>query len=144
MTLLGTPACLASTVIAPLKSLQSQASPSGQPILTLLLVSRSDCSYCAFVREEVLTPLQRSNMFSPQLRIRELKVDRHESVIDLNGIEIAHPQLAQRYQATFTPTLLLLDHQGIAVAKPIIGVANRDMYGFYVERNIRNALAAQK
>lgn len=132
-----------NTPISPLKQLRSQPGTDSENQLTLLLVSRADCPYCDFVREEVLTPLLRSDIFGTQLRIRELKIDQEQTVTDAKGIQLSNRAFSQRYKATFTPTLLLLDNKGSSLAKPVVGVANRDMYSFYVERNIRNALHDQ-
>ena len=44
----------------------------------------------------------------------------------------------------FTPTVMLVDGNGQMLGEPIIGIANFDFYGGYVDDLAKSAIAAMK
>jgi len=131
---------LAESTILPLKNLPASTDSS----VKLVLVSRQDCHYCEFVRSEVLRPLLLGNHFGEQLQIRELKIDQDTEVADADEKQVSGRELAARYKANFTPSLLLFDANGRQMGTALVGVANPEMYSFYVERKIKQAIKARQ
>ena len=52
--------------------------------------------------------------------------------------------MALRYNATITPTLLFLDYQGNEIQERMTGVNTVEMYGYYLDESIDEALEKLK
>lgn len=108
--------------------------------VVVLMVSQQNCSYCVRVKEQFLIPLQNSRNAPP---IRILSLSQLQTVIDFDGTERDAKEIAKRYGARFTPTLLFVDAQGNSLHEPIVGLNTPDFYGYYLDQAIeqsRNAL----
>ena len=71
--------------------------------------------------------------------VREIALDPGFSLQDLEGMEIAGREFAARYNVFVTPTLLLLDGQGVSLVDPLVGTPNLEFYAFYLHRAIETA-----
>ena len=105
----------------------------------VLLVSRSDCSYCALLKEEVLNPMMKSREYDDQALLGELMLDSVEPLRGFQGEYELRDDLASRFDADLTPTLLFLAPDGTELAPRIRGVNTLEFFGFYLDRAIESA-----
>jgi len=111
-------------------------------LLLLLAVTREGCPYCARLRREILAPMIRSGEYADRVMIREMMMEPDSPVLDFAGHATSTAQMAERFGVTIAPTVLLLDGNGRALRAPIIGINNAEMYGFYLDQAISEAVAA--
>ena len=107
----------------------------------VLLVSRSDCSYCMVIKDEVLNPMMKSREYDDQALIGELMLDAAAPLRWFDGERGGRGQLASRFEADVTPTLLFLGPDGTELAPRIRGINTVELFGFYVDRAIGTARA---
>ena len=105
----------------------------------VLLVSRSDCSYCALLKDEVLNPMMKSLEYENQALLGELMLDSEEPLRGFEGERELRGDVASRFDADLTPTLLFLAPDGSELAPRILGVNTLELFGFYVDRAITAA-----
>ena len=105
----------------------------------VLLVSRSDCSYCMVIKDEVLNPMMKSREYDDQALIGELMLDAAEPLRWFDGEQGVRDKLASRFEADVTPTLLFLGPDGAELAPRIRGINTVELFGFYVDRAIGTA-----
>ena len=105
----------------------------------VLLVSRSDCSYCMVIKDEVLNPMMKSGEYDDQALIGELMLDSAEPLRWFDGEQGIRDELASRFEADVTPTLLFLGPDGAELAPRIRGINTVELFGFYVDRAIGTA-----
>lgn len=111
-----------------------QSRDQHKPIL--LFFSMQGCSWCRYVEEEHLKPMLRNADYRNKVIIRKVMTDDYVSVIDFNGIKISSSVLSLRYNASFTPTVVFIDHRGQQLAPRILGVRNTEMYGGDLDEGI--------
>ena len=102
----------------------------------VLLVSRSDCSYCAVIKDEVLNPMMKSREYDDQALLGELMLDAAEPLRGFDGEYEPRDGLASRLETDLTPTLLFLAPDGTELARRILGINTPELFGFYVDRAI--------
>ena len=95
----------------------------------LIMFSMDGCSYCDLVREDFLEPMLLSGDYDDKVIIRIVKVDDFDDIHDFNGKTIAADELALRYRATLTPTVVFVDYRGHQLAERLIGISTPDFYG---------------
>ena len=105
----------------------------------VLLVSRSDCSYCMVLKDEVLNPMMKSGEYDDQALIAELMLDAAEPLRWFDREYEVRDELASRLETDLTPTLLFLGPDGTELAPRIRGVNTVELFGFYVDRAIGTA-----
>jgi alpha/beta superfamily hydrolase len=130
-------------LIAPAVSLQDDSKQSQSarlPILTF--VSQKDCEFCKRLRKQVLLPMIRAGELEGKAILREVSLDSGFSLQDFDGVEIAGREFAARYNVFVTPTLLLLDGQGVSLVDPLVGTPNLEFYSFYLGKKIEAAAKA--
>ena len=120
-----------------LAALGRTAKRRGLPIV--LLVSRSDCSYCMVLKEEVLNPMMKSGEYDDQALIAELMLDEAEPLRWFDREYEVRDELASRLETDLTPTLLFLGPDGAELAPRIRGINTVELFGFYVDRAIGTA-----
>ena len=111
----------------------------GLPIV--LLVSRSDCSYCVLLKDEVLNPMMKSREYDDLALIGELMLDAAEPLRWFQGEYEHRDDVASRLDADLTPTLLFLAPDGTELVPRIRGVNTLEFFGFYLDRAIESARA---
>lgn len=124
-----------------LQALSCQASEKGIPIV--VYVSRSDCTYCMRMEREVLGPLMRAQVLNNKALIRELVSDQQGLARDFDGQQTTPANIAARYSATITPTLLFLSSAGVEVHPRIMGYNGSEYYSYYLERAVAAAAKQQ-
>ena len=105
----------------------------------VLLVSRSDCSYCMVIKDEVLNPMMKSGEYDDHALIGELMLDAAVPLRWFDGEQGVRDALASRFAADVTPTLLFLGPDGAELAPRIRGINTVELFGFYVDRAIGTA-----
>jgi hypothetical protein len=103
------------------------ASERREPLV--LLVSLPGCPYCELVRRNYLLPQRAEGLPVWQIEV----TDRRTQVRDFAGEAATGAVLAQRWKATFTPTVLFFDRLGEEIAPRLVGVAVPDFYGAYLQ-----------
>ena len=107
----------------------------------VLLVSRSDCRYCALLKDEVLNPMMKSREYDDRAVLGELMLDSEEPLRGFQGEYELRDDVASRLDTDLTPTLLFLAPDGSELAPRILGVNTPELFGFYVDRAIESARA---
>jgi len=111
--------------------------------LMVILVSQEHCEFCEQIKEEILNPMIRSGEHKKDILIRELFIDFDITLKDFSGKQRSGTDIAQDYGISFTPTMLFLDSQGKLLVEPMVGLSTPDLYPFYLERSIKQAIAVQ-
>lgn len=106
----------------------------------LIMFSRQGCPYCDLVREEFLKPILRSGDYTERVIILEIHTDSYAQLRDFDGQMITADALAQRYRASFAPTVVFLDYQGKELVERLIGITTRDFYGGFLDEAIAQSL----
>lgn len=119
---------------ADLKTDATRAANGGLPML--LVVTREDCGYCARLKRTVLVPMLLSGEYETRVIIRELNIDAQTPLVDFDGGSVTPLGLAGRYDALFTPTVLLVGPQGQELHDRLLGINNDEMYLFYLDKAI--------
>ena len=134
-----------SGVVPPVRdlySLSKVAEARNLPIL--LMVSQDHCPYCELLKEEILNPMVISGDYINKAVMSVLTIDASKAIIDFNGKKIEPRDVALRYNATITPTLLFLDYQGNEIQERMTGVNTVEMYGYYLDESIDEAMEKLK
>ena len=108
----------------------------------LLMFSQRGCPWCRFVEEDHLKPMLRNANYRAQVIIRQVMTDDYSKITDFDGNKITAAQLASRYNAALTPTVIFVDHNGKALAPRILGVRNTEYYGLDLDEGL--AMSLQK
>ena len=124
-------------LIDDLAALGGTASRRGLPIV--LLVSRSDCSYCMVLRDEVLNPMMKSREYDDQALIGELMLDAAEPLRGFDGEYESRGAFASTRDTDLTPTLLFLAPDGTELVPRIRGINTIEMFGLHIDRAIAAA-----
>jgi len=106
----------------------------------LLFFSMDGCAWCRYVEEEHLKPMLRNAGYQARLIIRRVKTDDYSKITDFDGRAISGSNLATRYGASLTPTVILVDHNGKLIAPRLLGVSNTEMYGGDLDEAINHSL----
>ena len=121
-----------------LQAVSQEARQRQLPIL--IMFSRQGCPYCDVVREEFLKPMLRSGDYKDRVIMLEIHSDSYAQLRDFNGQMIGAEALAQRYRASFAPTVVFLNHQGKELVERLIGITTRDFYGGFLDEAIDQSL----
>ena len=122
---------------ADLQRAAAEASAATVPLV--LMVSATDCSYCAQLKREVIEPTLLDQEHDRTAVFRELLVDVAEPMRDFDGSALFANELAARYGASLTPTLLFLAPNGAEAAARIEGISNIEFYSWYMDAQIAKA-----
>ena len=107
------------------------ATAARKPIL--IFFNLTGCHYCRGALREVIVPMFRNAEWRAALEFRQVTVDDGKSLIDFDGQTIKNIAFAKKRKGTFTPTVMLVDGSGKLLGEPLVGVANFDFYGAYVD-----------
>ena len=106
----------------------------------LLMFSMQGCTYCEIVEEDFLRPMLISGDYADKVIIRMLMTDSFNQVKDFNGEQIEVGDLADRYNASLTPTVVFVNSQGSVIAETLVGLTTPDFYGGDLDDQIDLAL----
>ena len=113
-----------------------------QGVPVVVFVSRDACPYCRTLRDTILKPMFAAGKFEQRAILVEISLDRVEPLTGFENQRITATAFGQLYQSKITPTLLFLDSDGREIAKRIVGISNLELYGFYLNKSIDEALRA--
>jgi len=105
----------------------------------MVLFSSIHCDYCKFIKEEFFNPMIKSGDYLDKVIIKVVEDDEGDEVIDFNNKIIASGDFADRYEIIFTPTIVLIDSEGIEVTERIVGLGNVEYFGGFLDEAIDNA-----
>ena len=132
---------IASLADAPMvedfSQLSSLAAQKNIPVM--LVFNAEHCEYCERLANEQINPLLITGEYQDKLIIRQLRIDRYNSIQDFSGEKVSVSDFVDRYEVGVTPTVMLFDHKGRVLTKKLVGYQNRDFYSFYLEEAIQNA-----
>jgi thioredoxin-related protein len=95
----------------------------------LLMFAQEGCAYCQVVEEEFLKPMLRNDAYRNKVLIRRVMLDDFDDIRGFDGGETTADQLALRYGARMTPTVVFLAPNGRELAPRIVGLQTVDFYG---------------
>ena len=111
-----------------------------QGIPAVVFVSRDACPYCRTLRDTILKPMFTAGKFEQRALLVEVSLDRVEPLTGFDNIATTAEAFSELYRSEITPTLLFLDSNGDEIAKRIVGISNLELYGFYLQKSIDEAL----
>lgn len=114
------------------------AAERGVPLV--VLVSQTGCPFCRALRQRILLPILRRPEAGQRLYLVELSIDAGRQVEDFDGETVPAAALAARYEAYVTPTVLFLDASGKEMGAPLSGTPNLELYSYYFNQRIDEAL----
>ncbi len=107
----------------------------------LVMFSMDNCPYCNIVEDEFLRPMLISGDYEDKVLIRMIKVDSYDTLTDFNGESIEADDIANRYSAFLTPTVVFVDSRGNELAERLVGLTTVDFYGGDLDDRIDLALS---
>lgn len=116
----------------------ARATASRVPLL--LYFSQTHCSFCRRMEEEILLPMLRSGRYEDRVMLREVTIDEDQLLSGFDGQPIDNRMLFHLYDGIVTPTLILTDGAGRALAKPLVGINTVELFGWYLDNAIDEAL----
>ncbi len=119
-----------------LRAVAAEAAQKGEPLV--VLVSLPGCVWCEMVRRSYLAPMRSEGLSAWQITVNDSK----SAVQGFDGKATTQAQVAQRYQARLTPTVLFLGPRGQELAERISGVASPDFYGAVLDDRLVQARKA--
>ena len=121
--------------------LRADGERAGRERLPILMFFASHgCSYCYEVEENYLKPRIASGEYRTKTIVRVVYTDSPRSLQDFSGRKTDHAAFARRYGVMFTPTVKLVDAEGVELSPSLVGLTTRDFYGFYLDEAINGAL----
>lgn len=108
----------------------------------LILFDRDDCPYCERALREHLVPMSTEVPWRDDALFRQVEVDRDHPATDFEGQPTTHRAIAARYDARFTPTVVVVGGAGELLAEPVVGLLTADFYGAYLDAALRQGLTA--
>ncbi len=134
-TMVATPTASFAAGIPLARDLTQAGRQAEQACVPLLLeIAADDCHYCTLLEEEVLNPTLLDRDYEQRVLMRKLVVDRDSRLIDFAGKPVYVSDLADRYRAFVTPTLLFVDSSGRELAERMVGVTTLEFYGGYLDQ----------
>ncbi|HBH36664.1 MAG TPA: hypothetical protein DDW45_10155 [Gammaproteobacteria bacterium] len=122
-----------------LKALGKQISDTRKPLL--LMFSQHHCPFCKKLKSEVLEPMLKNPKYRQRIFIRELMIDFGSNLTDFSGKPTTGIDLFELYGMVVTPTIILVDGAGKEIAKRQTGVNTVEMYGWYLDQAIDEAVS---
>lgn len=128
------PPALRISVTDNLAALAEESRLKGVPIL--LMFSTEDCEFCARLENEVLGPLKISGVDSQRVILRKVLIEDYEMLNGFQGNRLSGEKFAMQHDVQVTPTVVLMDAEGVELAPKIIGYQTPGIYDAYLEKSI--------
>jgi thioredoxin-related protein len=110
----------------------------------LVLFAADHCGYCERLEADYLGPMSGSEEYSDKVIIRKVLIDSYYSIRDFSGKTLSGDKLASQYGVHVTPTVIVFDNSGEALAKKLIGYNGSEYYGWDLDKAINGAVARLK
>jgi len=123
-----------------LKALGKRISDTRKPLL--LMFSQHHCPFCKKLKSEVLEPMLKNPKYRQRIFMRELMIDFGSNLTDFKGKPTTGIDLFALYGMVVTPTIILVDGAGKEIAKRQNGVNTVEMYGWYLDQAIDDAVSS--
>lgn len=117
----------------------AEARARGAAVLVVFVGAR--CPYCDLALNEVLIPTSRNPDYQRKLVMRRVQTRSGQTLRDFDGKRITQGEFAKRYGVSLVPTVMLFDHHGQPLTKPMVGITTVDHYGYELDLAIEEALA---
>lgn len=138
----GVTAALAGEGVPAARDLQQDAAEARARGAAVLVVFVGDrCPYCDLALNEVLIPTSRNPDYQRKLVMRRIETRSGQSLRDFDGKRITQGEFAKRHGIFLVPTVMLFDHRGQPLTKPMVGITTVDHYGYELDLAIEEALA---
>ena len=111
-----------------------------QQLPILLEFSAASCMYCRQLEREFLVPMLISGEYTDKAIIRRLLLDTGAYITDFDGERKPASDVASRYRAWITPTLVFIDGRGNEITERMIGINTPELFGGYLDACIDTAL----
>ncbi|MEN8214049.1 MAG: thioredoxin fold domain-containing protein [Pseudomonadota bacterium] len=121
-----------------LQQLGKEISDTRKPLL--LMFSQHHCPFCKTLKSEVIEPMLQNPAYRERLLMRELMIDYGSNLVDFSGKATTGIDLFENYRMVVTPTIILVDSSGKEIAKRQTGVNTVEMYGWYLDQAIDEAV----
>jgi len=106
-----------------------EAAAARQHSIPIMVVfSTNDCLYCKKLKRDVLQPIVAQRGLAEKVHVREFNIDGGGKITDFDGDRIRSRIFVNRYDVFATPTVVLLDHEGVPLSAPIVGFNSADEY----------------
>ncbi len=122
------------------KAAGDKAKQKGIPLM--IFFAAEYCEYCERLEADYLSAMANSNSYKEQVLIRKVVIDSYDDFIGFNGKVVEASDFSDDYDIQVTPTLVLVDHNGIRVGKRIIGYNASGFFGAELDSAI--VFATQK
>ncbi len=109
------------------------ATAARERIPIVLLFDRDNCPYCERALREYLVPMSLEGRWRTEALFRQVEIDRALPLVDFAGTATTHRELAARYGAELSPTVIVVDARGEPIGAPIVGLMTVDFYGAYLD-----------
>jgi len=109
-----------------------------QPIF--LYVAAIGCPYCKRLEKDIIKPMFKSGEYEKRLLMRKIIWEDSAMIYDFNGEQVLPVDFLLKYNIMATPTILFLDKNGHEIAKRLNGYLSPDLYWFYLDRSVDNAV----
>ncbi|MEG7522605.1 MAG: thioredoxin fold domain-containing protein [Chromatiales bacterium] len=110
----------------------------------LLMVSQDHCPFCDLMKQEILHPMLLSGEYEEKIIMREILIDLGQDVTNFEGQREDASHFVHGYDVHLSPTLLFLNGEGSEVRKRMIGINTVEMFSFYLDAAIDEAMAQLK
>ncbi len=104
----------------------------------LVMFSAPDCPYCELVKREVIVPMSELKEYEDKIILRHIFYSSLTGVVDFSNQISNHSKFSFSYNASFYPTLMLLDSEGEVLNKKI-GITLIDTYWTELDTLIEQA-----
>lgn len=128
------PPALRITVTDNLAALAEKSRLKNVPIL--LMFASEDCEFCARLENEVLGPLKLSGVDPQRVILRKVLMEDYEMLNDFQGNELSGETFAMQHDVQVTPTIALVNAEGVELVPKIIGYQTPGIYDAYLEKAI--------
>lgn len=135
-------AALAGEDVPAARDLQQDAAEArarGAAVLVVFVGAR--CPYCELALNEVLIPTSRNPDYQRKLVMRRVQTRSGQTLRDFDGRRLTQGEFARRHGVFLVPTVMLFDHHGQPLTKPMVGITTVDHYGYELDLAIEEALA---
>lgn len=106
----------------------------------LLEFSAVNCMYCRQLEQEFLIPMLISGEYTDKVMLRRLRLDTGVYLTDFDGRRKPASDVASRYRAWVTPTLVFMDGHGNEITERMVGINTPELFGAYLDACIDTAL----
>lgn len=131
------------TTLVPLKNLRTECEKMERyRIPMVLLISRSDCTFCREVRINYLSPIART-VDENKLCVRELESDTVATIVNQDGKTVRVSEWLTYMKVRFFPTVLFLGSDLKQLVEPLLGLNQSGFYSAYLDQRIQVALESE-